>query len=102
MIALIKNKNIVLTGANSGIGMEVLKLFLQGGNRVLCVDKNIDRLEKMNDEGIMILKKDVSSAQAVDEIFDVAIEKLGSIDIFYANAGYPYYEGNELRRLGQS
>ena len=27
-----------------------------------------------------------------DKIFETAIEKLGSIDIFYANAGFPYYE----------
>ena len=37
---MIKNKNIVLTGCNSGIGYETLKIFLKGGNRVLGVDKN--------------------------------------------------------------
>ena len=89
---MIKNKNIVLTGADSGIGLEVLKLFLDGNNRVLCVDKNIDNLKKIASDNVIILKKDVSSAQAVDEIFNYATEKLGSIDIFYANAGYPYYE----------
>ena len=89
---MIKNKNIVLTGADSGIGMEVLKLLLAGNNRVLCVDKNIGNLEKLCDDNVIILQKDVSSAKAVDEIFDTAIQELGSIDIFYANAGYPYYE----------
>ena len=88
---MIKGKNIVLTGCDNGIGLEVLKL-LKDNNKILCVDKNIGRLEAYADENTIIFQKDVSSKEAVDEIFEVALEKLGSIDIFYANAGYPYYE----------
>ncbi len=88
---MINGKNIVLTGCDNGIGLEVLKL-LKGKNKILCVDKNIGRLSAFEDENTFIFQKDVSSKEAVDEIFEVALEKLGSIDIFYANAGYPYYE----------
>lgn len=88
---MITGKTIVLTGCNNGIGLEVLKL-LHKNNKVLCVDKNIDRLGAFEDENTYIMQKDVSSKEAVDEIFEVALEKMGSIDIFYANAGYPYYE----------
>ena len=38
---MISGKNIVLTGCNSGIGLEVLKLLVQGDNRILAVDKEI-------------------------------------------------------------
>lgn len=89
---MIENKNIVLTGCNSGIGLEVLRLLVQGNNRVLAVDKNIDRLGGFDKEKVIPMQIDVSSKEAVDEIFETALEKLGSIDIFYANAGYPYYE----------
>lgn len=89
---MIKNKKIVLTGANSGIGLEVLKLLLKGQNKVLAVDINTDVLENFADENLTILQKDVSSEEAVDEIFDAAEKQFGMIDIFYANAGYPYYE----------
>ena len=88
---MITGKNIVLTGCDNGIGLEVLKL-LKGKNRILCVDKNIGRIEALADENTFIMQKDVSSKEAVDEIFAEALDKLGSIDIFYANAGYPYYE----------
>lgn len=89
---MINNKNIVLTGCNSGIGLEVLRLLVQGNNRILAVDKNVDRLGGFDSGKVIPMQIDVSSKEAVDEIFDTALEKLGSIDIFYANAGYPYYE----------
>ncbi len=89
---MINGKNIVLTGCNSGIGLEVLRLLVLGDNRILAVDKNIDRIIGFDKDKVIPMQIDVSSKKAVDEIFETAIEKLGSIDIFYANAGYPYYE----------
>lgn len=89
---MITNKKIVLTGANSGIGLEVLKLLAQGNNKILAVDKNTDVLDTFANDNVIAYKADVSSQEAVDGIFDRAIEVLGDIDIFYANAGYPYYE----------
>lgn len=87
-----KNKRIVLTGADSGIGLEVLKLFAaEPTNRILAVDRNVTAMDKFG-ENVTTLRLDVSSGQAVDEIFARAQEILGGIDIFYANAGYPYYE----------
>lgn len=89
---MITEKNIVLTGCNSGIGLEVLKLLLKGNNRIFCVDFETDRLEKMTSDKISVLNIDVSSPEAVDTIFEEALKFLGTIDIFYANAGYAYYE----------
>lgn len=89
---MIENKNIVLTGADSGIGLEVLKLLLKGGNKVLAIDVNTGNLDKIGNPDLSVLKIDVSSQSAVDEIFDAAEKLFGKIDIFYANAGYPYYE----------
>ena len=65
---MINNKKIVLTGCNSGIGLEVLKILLKGENKILCVDKDIDVLKSLNSEKIIILQKDVSSKEAVDEV----------------------------------
>lgn len=89
---MINGKNIVLTGADSGIGLEVLKILVKGNNRILCVDKNTDNLVKFDPEKVTIMQIDVSSQEAVDAIFEKAEEILPFIDIFYANAGYPYYE----------
>lgn len=89
---MISGKTIVLTGCNSGIGLEVLKLLVKGNNRILAVDKEDGQLVKFDPAKVTVLKKDVSSAAAVDEIFAKAEELFGKIDIFYANAGYSYYE----------
>lgn len=89
---MISGKKIVLTGANSGIGFEVLKLLAQGNNKILAVDLNTDKLLTLDQSKVIPMRCDVGSAEGVDRIFEVAKERLGTIDIFYANAGFPYYE----------
>lgn len=89
---MITNKTIVLTGADSGIGLEVLKLLAaEKSNKILAVDINCRNMDKISDN-IIPYQCDVSSKEGVDSIFEKAIAELGSIDLFYANAGYPYYE----------
>ncbi|MBO4893699.1 MAG: SDR family NAD(P)-dependent oxidoreductase [Clostridia bacterium] len=89
---MITGKNIVLTGCNSGIGLEVLKILVKGSNKILAVDKDRDYLDKFDPEKVTVMQIDVSSEEAVDKIFEKAEELFPFIDIFYANAGYPYYE----------
>lgn len=89
---MINGKNIVLTGANSGIGLETLKLLVKGDNKILAVDLRTDKLAEFDPAKVIPMQCDVSTPENVDRIFETAIEKLGSIDIFYANAGFPYYE----------
>ena len=89
---MITNKTIVLTGADSGIGLEVLRLLAaEKSNKILAVDINCRNMDKVGDN-VITYQCDVSSKEGVDSIFEKALAELGSIDIFYANAGYPYYE----------
>ncbi|MBQ7741222.1 MAG: SDR family NAD(P)-dependent oxidoreductase [Eubacterium sp.] len=92
---MITEKNIVLTGASSGIGLEVLKLLVKGDkNKILAVSRTSE--EKLKDfaENVIPFNADTGSAEGVDSIFEKANEVFGGekIDIFYANAGFPYYE----------
>ncbi len=89
---MISGKNIVLTGANSGIGLEVLKILVKGDNKILAVDKNTDKISAFPADKVIPMEQDVSSKEGVDAVFEKAAEELGFINIFYANAGYPYYE----------
>ena len=89
---MITGKNIVLTGADSGIGYEVLKILAADrSNKILAVDLNQRQMHLFTDN-VIPMQCDVSSKEAVDLIFEKAEQELGKIDIFYCNAGYPYYE----------
>lgn len=88
---MIENKTIVLTGASSGIGYEVLKLLMKGqGNNILAVARHVENLGGY--QNVTPFACDVSTQEGVDAIFAKAESLFGKIDLFYANAGYPYYE----------
>ncbi len=89
---MLTGKKIVLTGANSGIGLEVLKILVKSDNKILAVDKNISQLSAFDSDKVIPMLCDVSSKEGVDAIFAEAEKVLGKIDIFYANAGFPYFE----------
>ncbi len=89
---MIDNKTIVLTGASSGIGFEVLKLLAAGkGNRILAVARHVDNIKYFADN-VTAFSCDISTQEGVDRVFAKAEELFGKIDLFYANAGFPYYE----------
>ena len=89
---MIDDKTIVLTGASSGIGFEVLKLLAQGrGNRILAVARHVDNIKYFADN-VTAFACDISTQEGVDLVFSKAEELFGKIDLFYANAGFPYYE----------
>lgn len=89
---MITNKKIVLTGAGSGIGLETLKLLCaEKSNTVFAVDINTSKIKDLG-ENCIPFEIDVSNKENVDLIFEKAHEAMGDINIFFANAGYPYYE----------
>ncbi len=89
---MINGKKIVLTGATSGIGLEVLKLLVNGDNKILAAGRNLAALESFDKTKVIPYKCDVSTKENVDKLFLDADKLLGGIDIFYANAGFGYYE----------
>lgn len=92
---MLTNHNIVLTGASSGIGFEVLKLLEKGdGNVILAPSLNaVEKLEGFA-ENVIPMDVDLGSKEGVDAVFEKADEVFGGakIDLFYANAGFPYFE----------
>ena len=92
----ITNKKIVITGANSGIGLEVMKLLLEKkGNIIFAVDLNVDNIVQFvekYDNRVIPFKCDISNPENIDMIFNWADDTMDGVDIFYANAGFSYYE----------
>ncbi len=92
---MIDNQTIVLTGASSGIGLEVLRILAKGkGNVILAVSRHAEQALASFADNVIPFNMDVGSKEGVDAVFEKAAEVFGGkkIDIFYANAGFPYYE----------
>jgi uncharacterized protein len=86
----INNKNIILTGAASGIGNVLLNQLLDfKGVKVIAVDLN--SIENDSDK-IIPFVCDLSQQSEIDRLFEFAIVQFQTIDIFIANAGFAYYE----------
>ena len=95
----ISNRNIVITGAASGIGKSLLLCLSRfGGLSVVAVDWQETALRQTiaqlppSKNLVIPYVCDVSAPEAVDALFDFAQTKMGSVDIFFANAGFAYYE----------
>lgn len=87
----LKNKRIVITGAGSGIGKEtMLQVLKHEGVKVLACDLNEKNI--LVHPNVIPYKCDVSKKENLDKLLKDADKKLGGIDIFYANAGFAYYE----------
>jgi len=92
---MINNKTIILTGASSGIGFEVLKLLSpEKSNIILAVSRHAEEKLSGFSDNVIPFTCDISSREGVDSVFKKAEEVFGGrkIDLFYANAGFPYYE----------
>lgn len=89
-----RNKRIVITGATSGIGRQLMnKLFHYEGVKIIAVGRKMRNIPiAMN---IIPFKADISRPEELEALFDFAIEKIGGIDIFFANAGYCYFNSSE-------
>lgn len=87
----LSNKVVVLTGAGSGIGLAVVKLFVQEGAKLMLAGRNEAALVsavKMAGEGnAAYIVADVSKLEDNERLIKAAEERFASIDVFIANAG---------------
>lgn len=85
----LKNKNIIITGAASGIGMASAKMFYKEGARLLLADINeTDGLKLANDlPGTKFIRIDVTNQKEVSNLFSVAKKLFTKIDGLFHTAG---------------
>jgi short-subunit dehydrogenase len=85
------DKRIVITGAASGIGQATLaRLAKYKGVRILAADLNEKLIQK--GDNIFPVHCDVSLDINIRKLISEADRYLGGIDIFFANAGFAYFE----------
>lgn len=88
----LEGKHIVLTGASSGIGRELLLLLAEYEDvKIVAVARHVDSVPDISD-CIFPFAADISSADGIDSVFKYCESIFGKVDIFIANAGFAYLE----------
>jgi len=85
------NKNVLITGGSSGIGLATAKAFLEEGANVWITGRNHKSLASIKDElnnvNLHVLASDTSNLQDIDKISKTFSEKSIKIDSLFLNAG---------------
>ena len=84
------NKTALITGGNSGIGLATAQLFVAEGARVAITGRNRKTLDAAAAElgnGVVAIQADVTDVKATERAVAEAAEKLGTLNIVFANAG---------------
>ncbi|HZR34496.1 MAG TPA: SDR family oxidoreductase [Nevskia sp.] len=86
----LKGKTAVITGGNSGIGLATARLFVAEGAKVAIIGRNQETLDaalkELGPEAIAF-NADLGDVPAAAKAIAAAGEKLGGIDVLFANAG---------------
>lgn len=88
-------KNILITGASSGLGKGMAIEFAKKGRNLALCARRVDRLEELREEllkinpniNIVVKSLDVNDHEAVFKVFDEFATEMGSLDRVIVNAG---------------
>lgn len=86
----LSGKVAVITGANSGMGLETARLFAQEGAKVVITgrrQKELDEAVKSIGDNVTGVQGDVAKLADLDRLYAKVKEEHGHIDIVFANAG---------------
>ena len=87
----LKNKNILITGASSGIGKQCAITLSQFEANVVLVARNEERLKqtfnKLSEGNHIIIVQDVARYDKLEEIVSTAVKEIGNISGFVHSAG---------------
>jgi len=92
-LSILEGRVAVVTGASSGIGEACALVFVQKGAKVVLAARRAERLEKlvakieaMGGEALAVAT-DVTDEAAVQNLFDQALARFGTVDVLINNAG---------------
>jgi NAD(P)-dependent dehydrogenase (short-subunit alcohol dehydrogenase family) len=94
---LLEGKAAIVTGAGTGIGRAIARVFAREGAQVLIADFNGEnRREAATEIGVPSIHADVSRESDVEAMFARAVELFGRIDAVVNNAGTVHSVAEEL------
>ncbi|MEM7152665.1 MAG: SDR family oxidoreductase [Myxococcota bacterium] len=92
---VLDGSTVLLTGASSGIGLELARLVAARASRLIIVARRRDRLETLRDELVAAHPKlvvdvetcDLSDLAATEALADGLLARLDAVDVLINNAG---------------
>ncbi len=91
-------KTALITGASTGIGKELARVFAENGARLILIARSQDKLEKLKAEledkymiPVFIIIKDLAQANAGKEVFEEVMQRGLQVDYLVNNAGIGLY-----------
>lgn len=85
---------IIVTGASSGIGAAVARLFASQGYRVVLAARRLERLESLAEEinagggQSLVVATDLFKFEDIQKLVAVTISEFGQVDVLVNNAGF--------------
>lgn len=89
----LKDKVAIVTGAASGFGAEIARVYANEGAKVVIADLNEAGAQKVASEigaAALAVRCDVSKRADIDAVIAATVDKFGSPDIIVNNAGYTH------------
>lgn len=86
----LSGKTAFITGGNSGIGLATARIFIAEGARVAITGRDQAKLDRVAADlgpGVVAIRADATDRAAMKWAVETAVEKLGRLDILFANAG---------------
>jgi uncharacterized protein len=88
-------KTVLITGASSGIGLELSKIFASKQHNLILVARNEPKLLELKKEfeekkriQVVVISKDLSVTNAAQEVYDKVCELNIQVDYLINNAGF--------------
>ncbi len=84
---------VAITGASSGLGMQMAHGFSEAGAAVVLMARRIERLKKIKKEfeakgrKAMAIKVDVTNDEMIDAALEAIMKEYGKVDVLINNAG---------------
>lgn len=89
----LSGKNVVVTGASSGMGKAIVERFAREGGNVVAVARRLERLEALAEAlkdapgRVIPFAGDVSKREDNEAMIDLAVKEFGRLDVLVNNAG---------------